>query len=167
MTSPNCFIIKLKTPNITNEMASMLPSGSFLRNSDVKQSVPSRSLFRTLELIAGALSTSQAIKGERSAALKQTAEEVKDGIFAVIRALDNDDLAQEYQLAASDFDDRAKRIEREERIKSATKKASSMKMSVEEATKGMDDKELNELQTKLKEVEQIIGKKRKASEVNE
>ena len=166
MTSPPRLILKLKIPTTTNKM----PLGDLYlqqpTNTSVSQSLTNKDFLGILELCSGVLSTLNGVKGERSAALKGAAEEVKGKLHDNLLGVEWLDFDDKFKAAATEFDKRTKRIEREERIKSVTKKAFGMKMPVEEAAKGMDYKELKELQTKLKEVEQIIGK-RKASEVNE
>ena len=166
MNLPPRLVLKFRAPHFTPKMSSgglcSLQTGTrMFQISDTK-------IADILELCAGVFTTQYGIKGERSGALKEVAELVKSHVTTIL-ALEprlRFDASLEFELGGTEFDKRTKRIEREEKVKAVTKKASSMKASMEKVVTCLNDKELDELQAKLKEVEQIIGQKRKVSEAD-
>ncbi len=106
-----------------------------------------------------------AFKAQRTA-LEQLTNEVYGSINSInIQQLKKDPHA-EYEMAKARFGDRVSNVEKKEKINYVAKKLGSMKAAPENPGIKFDNKELDDMKTKLEEVEQITSKKRKANEIN-
>lgn len=72
----------------------------------------------------------------------------------------------EYESAKNKFEKNVEMFKRMAKIKAVGKELGNMKVSLDKLGTDFYDKDLEELQAKVKEVEQIVGKKRKTSVVN-
>lgn len=103
---------------------------------------------------------------------KDNAEALEDGASEVHKVLSSVvynqlkmNPATECNTATSNFVARVKRVEKKRKTRIAVNRLFGIKASLESNQTDMEDMESDEVQAKLREVEQILGKKRKTGEV--
>ena len=107
------------------------------------------------------------VSGNNLTGLRDAASEVRAFLKPLIAVHFEEHRGSENTLAQAAFQHRqVAAVKRAKKVKVFGTKLGAMQSTVEKSMGYLDDEDLDGLQAKLKEVEQIISKKRKASEIN-